>query len=75
MKSDLNGLDFEIEYSHLNGLSYIDAILELCESRKLDYEEIIKIINVALLNKVKFEFEKRNMVKNSNCDTTNNFFD
>jgi hypothetical protein len=42
---------------------YIDAILELCEKHGIEPESIAKLVTKPIREKLKSEFEDRNMIR------------
>lgn len=47
------------------GFAYIDAILELCEKYAVEPESVAKLLNKPIREKLKAEFEDRNMLRGS----------
>jgi hypothetical protein len=42
---------------------YIDAILELCEKHGIEPESVAKLVTKPIREKLKMEFESRNMIR------------
>jgi len=60
----MTGMDFIIETTKIRtGLSYIDAVLDFCEDKGLDFEDVMDDLHPSTLDKIKNEFIERNMVK------------
>ena len=47
------------------GFAYIDAILELCEKYGVEPESVAKLLTKPIREKLKAEFEDRNMMRGS----------
>ena len=50
-------------------LSYIDAILEVCEELEFPVEDVARVITPALLEKIEGDASRFNMIKSSNTAT------
>lgn len=65
-----NGIiDFSYEIEklvHNKSLSYIDAVVDYCETNNLEIEVIAKIITGALKSKIKIEAEELHLLPKSN---------
>ena len=46
-------------------ISLIDAILEVCEKHEIEPESVSKLVTKPLKERLKAEFEERNMIKGS----------
>jgi hypothetical protein len=44
-------------------INHVDAILEYCSTHYIDPEDIVKLLNKPLLNKVKADFIESNHIK------------
>ena len=50
---------------HGDGLTYVEAIIEVCESREIDPEDMAKIVKGPLKNKLEAEAIDRNIIKSN----------
>jgi len=54
------------------GVSYIDSLVELHTILKIDMEDLVEMLPDNILNEIKIEFAKKNMVKNEKLNNTVN---
>ena len=50
---------------HGDGLTYAEAIIEICENKEIDPEDIAKIVKGPLKNKLEAEAIDRNIIKSN----------
>jgi hypothetical protein len=50
-------------------MDYLDAILEVCEELEFPVEDVNRVITPTLMEKIKAEAVKYNMIKDSNTAT------
>jgi hypothetical protein len=55
--------DIEELCKNRKGGKYIDAILELCDKHGIDPEAVAKLVTKPIREKLKAEFEDRNMLR------------
>lgn len=53
---------------HGDGLSYTEALIEICEKKEIDPEDIAKIVKGPLKNKLEVEAVNRNIIKSDTAE-------
>jgi molybdopterin-binding protein len=53
---------------HGDGLTYTEALIEICENREIDPEDIAKIVKGPLKNKLEVEAVDRNIIKSDTAE-------
>jgi|TARA_B110000495_G_scaffold182293_1_gene177728 hypothetical protein len=50
---------------HGDGLTYVEAVIEICENKEIDPEDMAKIVKGPLKNKLEAEAIDRNIIKSN----------
>lgn len=53
---------------HGDGLTYTEALIEICENKEIDPEDIAKIVKGPLKNKLEVEAIGRNIIKSDTAE-------
>jgi len=53
---------------HGDGLTYTEALIEICENKEIDPEDIAKIVKGPLKNKLEVEAVDRNIIKSDTAE-------
>lgn len=61
-----DGLRNQVEFLvRKDKMTYAEAIVEVCESMKIDPEDIVRLVTGPLKNKLEAEAMSRNIIKNN----------